>query len=64
MTKEKLISLNKYVSDLQNRLSSPVPAKHKDHPETYKDFLKHEIKMVTDKLEQVRLEGVTEAPKK
>jgi hypothetical protein len=58
MTKAKLESLTKYLVDLKNKLTSPIPAKHVNSPETYKAFLKHEIEMVEAKLEAAKLEGV------
>jgi hypothetical protein len=58
MTKEKLISLQKYLTDLSNRLTAPVPEKHKDSEATYRYFLRNEIRMVNAKLEAAKLEGV------
>jgi len=40
---EKIASLTKYVQDHQARLTSPVPEKHKSHPEAYKAYLNLEI---------------------
>ncbi len=57
MTKDKKISLQKYVLDLTNKLSAPTPAKHKDHPETYKNFLRREISIVSKQLEEERMGG-------
>lgn len=52
MTKEKLVSLKKYMTDMTNRLESPnTPEKHKGHPEHYKAFLRNEIRMVKQKLD-------------
>lgn len=59
MTKEKLASLNKYAQDLKNKLSSPVPAKHKNRPQSYKNFLTHELSLVNSKLEAAKLEAVS-----
>lgn len=58
VSKEKLISLNKYLSSLKDKLSSPTPEKHKDHPETYKQFLEREIRAVGLKLEAAKIDGV------
>lgn len=57
MNKEKLISLNKYLQELANRLASPVTKKHDRHPETYKQFLKNEISSVQKKLDDAKLES-------
>lgn len=57
MTKEKVVSLNKYVQDIKNRLTSPVPPKHSGHPDTYKRFLENELKSVISRLEAAKLEG-------
>ena len=46
MTKEKLVSLNKYLSDLKSRLAEAqvsVPAKHKHRSQQYKELLQREI---------------------
>lgn len=58
MTKAKLESLTKYLVDLKNKLTSPIPAKHADSPQTYKAFLRNEIRMVEAKLDEAKLEGV------
>ena len=59
MTKEKLISLNKYAQELKNKLTSAVPAKHKNRPQSYKNFLTHELKMVNSKIEEAKLEAAS-----
>lgn len=56
MTKEKKISLKKYMDDMSGKLSGPTPEKHKDRPETYKNFLKREIAMVKSQLDAEALE--------
>lgn len=58
MTKEKLVNLTNYMNDMIDRLKGNTPEKHKDHPEQYKNFLKHEIELVKAKLDDARLEGV------
>lgn len=58
MKKEKLASLEKYVAGLTDRLNSATPDKHKDHPETYKAFLKNEIRMTKLQLDAARLEAM------
>jgi hypothetical protein len=60
MTKEKLASLTKYASTLKDRLNSPVPEKHVGHPETFKAFLKTELKTVETKLENAKMAGVAD----
>lgn len=40
---EKIASLTKYINEHKSKLTSPVPEKHKNHPESYKDYLKLEI---------------------
>jgi hypothetical protein len=57
MTKEKLVSLTKYVLDLKAKLETAVPEKHKNNPTTYHNFLRNEIRMTTIKLEAAKLEG-------
>lgn len=59
MNKEKLGKLERYLSNMQQRLESNVPEKHKNHPETYKRFLMNEISTVKAQIEQMRLEGVS-----
>jgi len=56
MTKEKLVSLKRYLDDLTNKLGT-TPTKHKDHPKTYEQFLRREIAAVKGKLEAAALEG-------
>lgn len=52
MTKEKLQSLKKYISDLKSKLESPLPEKHKGHKHTYHEFLNNEIKKTQAKIEE------------
>lgn len=59
MTKEKLASLNKYAQELKNKLTSPVPSKHKNREQSYKNFLTHELAMVNSKLEAAKLEAAS-----
>ncbi len=59
MNKEKLTSLVKYQSSLKERLNSIVlPEKHTHRPESYKHFLKNELRLVTNKIEAAKLEGI------
>ena len=56
MTKDKIGKLTIYLVGLQARLLDPVPKKHENHPETYKNFLEREIRVVSKQLEEARLE--------
>lgn len=57
-SKEKAISLTKYVSDLTNRLNSNmIGQKYVNSPETYREWLKLEIKKHTAKIDKLKLEG-------
>lgn len=56
LSKEKTLSLNKYLVDLKNRQSSAIPFKHLGHPNEYKHFLQSEIKAVQSKLDSDKLE--------
>lgn len=49
--KEKIVKLNKYIQDLKYRLADPTPAKHKGHPESYKQFLVREISIAQAKID-------------
>ena len=51
---EKLTSLTKYVNNLQNRLTSPPNEKHKNHPESLKDYLRLEIKKANRTIEKLK----------
>lgn len=55
MNKDKKTSLIRYVADLKERLAAPTPFKHKNHTESYRQFLIHEIKAVEDRLYQAKL---------
>jgi hypothetical protein len=57
ITKEKMMSLIKYKDGLEDKLKGEVPPKHKNHPNSYHEFLKQEIKMVSVKIEAAKLEG-------
>lgn len=52
--KEKLVRLQRYLDQLTNRLSSPVPDKHKDHPVEFKHFLTNEVRLVKLKIEGMK----------
>ena len=63
MTKEKTQSLQRYVQALKDRLTAPVPAKHKSHPESYHNFLRNEIEFTTNTLEAAKAEAMGAAAK-
>lgn len=54
-TKEKLISLVKYKEKHEDLLSSPVPETHKHSPETYKAYLRNEIRLTKLKIEELKM---------
>lgn len=58
MTKEKMARQLKYLNLLMNRLSSPTPEKHKDHPESFKQFLNREIATVKAGLDRAKLQDL------
>ena len=53
----KVQSLEKYLQEMNNKLSSPIPERHKHNPRTYVDFLSHEIKMTKAKIDNLKVEG-------
>lgn len=57
MTREKLLSLSKYVVDMQNKLDSIIPEKHKHRVEEYKEFLRREIRIHKMKLDEEKMQG-------
>lgn len=59
MTRDKLLSLTKYLDKLNNMITSPTPDKHIGHPETYRLYLVREIAVVKAKLDEAKLEGLT-----
>ncbi len=53
--KEKIVSLTKYVTEMQNKLTSPIPSKHRgDGGAAYRAFLEREIKMHSKKVEELK----------
>lgn len=54
---DKLQSLTKYQTEIKDKMSSEVPSKHKNHPQTYKVFLTKELRDVNLKLEAIKLIG-------
>ena len=63
MTQDKLKKLDKYLASLEDRVNSAIPLKHKNHPESYKRFLKNEIDTVKRQIADAKLEGVVEVKK-
>jgi len=57
MTKERLNDLESYKEFIKGRMSSDVPDKHKRHPETFKAYLKHELRLVEEKIQKIKLVG-------
>lgn len=56
MSKEKLLSLTKYYNELKNRSESKeVPSKHAGSETTYRAYLANEIRMVTSKIETLKM---------
>ena len=53
MAKDKMSNLVTYQQELKYKLTGPVPTKHTNHPETYKAFLKNELRIVESKLDYV-----------
>lgn len=54
MAKDKMSNLVTYQQELKYKLTGPVPTKHTNHPETYKAFLKNELRIVEAKIEQLK----------
>ena len=54
MSKEKIASLTKYADGIRNRIASPTPEKHKENPQTYKQFLDRELDMVNKNIETLK----------
>lgn len=54
MTKEKVVSLEKYLQDLNNRLTSDIPAKQQNRVASYHAYLRNEIRMVTNTLTKAK----------
>lgn len=56
MSKEKLIRLTKYQSDVKSRLSESTPSKKQSNrPKEYKQFLERELSTVTNKIEALKV---------
>lgn len=58
ITKEKLKSLEVYKNKLEESLRLKVPHKHQHHHESYRNFLKNEIRLVDLKVNEAKLEGI------
>lgn len=56
MSKEKLTSLVKYQDQLKSKLEAKeLPAKHVNSEATYKAFLSNELRLVTSKIESLKM---------
>lgn len=56
MSREKVISLSKYVEQIKSRLADKeVPAKHAGNESNYKAFLESELKKTMRKVEDLKL---------
>ena len=44
-----------YLNQQKDRLSAPVPEKHVGHPETYRQYLRNEIKAKEAQIEALKL---------
>ena len=53
--KQRISELEAYRRFIEDRISSPIPPKHKDRPETFKAYLKRELEMVVSKLERLKV---------
>ena len=60
MTKEKMNSLMKHVSNLKDKLNGPVPPKHAHRPTQYHNFLRNDIATTEATIEKAKLEGATD----
>lgn len=54
MKHDKLEKLNKYATKLKDQLEAPLPKKHLNHPEEYKQFLKRELGTVNSQIEKLK----------
>jgi hypothetical protein len=54
VTKEKVVSLTKYLDSLKSKLTDKTPDKHKNREETYKQFISREIEMTEAKLNHLK----------
>lgn len=53
----KIKKLEIYLSNLQVKLSDPIPQKHTHRPLQYKQFLNNEINTVRKQLDSLKLEA-------
>lgn len=51
----KLKNLEKHLQEVKNKLSEQTPAKHKSHPETYKNFLTNEVKLTQNTINRLKV---------
>lgn len=59
MSKEKLNNLVKYQADIKNKMeAAELPAKHvQGDGKTYRAFLANELRLVTSKIESLKMGG-------
>lgn len=55
MSKEAIQRLTKYQADIKSKLDSEVPSKHAHRVDSYKAFLNKELKMVTKKIDDLKM---------
>lgn len=58
MTKNKLMKLIKYQSDLKDKITLGVPHAKRGTPATHKEFLANELRMVTLQIDAAKEIGV------
>ena len=51
MSIAKIPTLTKYAAELKAKLADNVPEKHKNRPDSYKEYLERELKRTTTTLE-------------
>lgn len=54
MTKDRLPKLIKYQEAVRSKLTDPVPLKHQDRPEQYRDLLLRELQLVSLQIAQLK----------
>jgi hypothetical protein len=57
MANDKLKSLTKYQTKIQERLSSATPDKHKHRETSYREFLQRELDTTSKKIAELKLIG-------
>jgi hypothetical protein len=56
MTKEELKRLTIYADHIKSRMEAPLPAKHLHRGKEYRQYLAHELNLVTSKIESGKLD--------